>query len=363
MSNLKRAAFACMAVLVSGDFGGRFAFSASAGAHVDLVARLTAADVAKLAVKGASVHQDPASKALTFTFDYLEGEPEVRIPVRELGWPTDWRAWRSIQYTFVTTSVETVSIGFSDGKATKFFITEPLSGIRIAGVIPFESFVQTRTMNPLLPLGYKVWLNRLFTFERVEEIVFTMRYPSQPSQLTLYNFTLRDDVPADDIIDRKPLIDQYGQWIPENWPGKAHDEQGLRELWAADTLKPDDYGFCPMGGDRSRTLRRTGFFRVEKLDGRWMMVDPHGHPFFSTGMDLVGYKQGSFGTDVTRREYLFQRLPEPGAAWLTPGKSVSFYTANIMRRFGDGWEKKWQDHIVARLKSWGFNTVANWSDL
>ena len=226
VSNLKRAALACMALLVSGDFGGRFAFSASAGAQVDFVARLTAADVAKLAVKGASVHQDPASKALTFTFDYLKGEPEVRIPVRELGWPTDWRAWRSIQYTFVTTSVETVSIGFSDGKATKVFITEPLSGIRIAGVIPFESFVQTRTMNPLLPLGYKVWLNRLFTFERVEEIVFTMRYPSQPSQLTLYNFTLRDDVPADDIIDRKPLIDQYGQWIPENWPGKAHDERG-----------------------------------------------------------------------------------------------------------------------------------------
>jgi hypothetical protein len=86
--------------------------------------------------------------------------------------------------------------------------------------------------------------------------------------LTLYNFTLREDVPEDDIIDRKPLVDEFGQWIPENWPGKAHDEQELRELWAADTLQPIDYGFCPMGGDRSQTLRRTGFFRVEKLDGR-----------------------------------------------------------------------------------------------
>lgn len=56
----------------------------------------------------------------------------------------------------------------------------------------------------VLVSGYKVWLNRLLTFERVEEIVFTVRYPSQPSQLTLYNFTLRDDVPADDTIDRKP---------------------------------------------------------------------------------------------------------------------------------------------------------------
>jgi hypothetical protein len=359
---MKRAAIAFTAILVFGDLGGRLAFRVAANEQVDLIARLTAADLAKLAVRDASVHQDPASKALTFTFNYSEGEPEVRVPVRQLGWPTDWRAWRSIQYTFATTSVETISIAFSDGKVTRAFITEPLSGIRIAGVIPFESFVQTRTMNPLLPLGYKVWINRLFTFDGVEEVVFTMRHPSQPSQLTLYNFTLREDVPADDIIDRKPLIDPYGQWIPENWPGKAHGDDGLRTLWAADTLKPVDYGFCPLGGDKSRTVRKTGFFRVEKLDGRWMMVDPHGHPFFSTGMDLVGYKQGSFGTDVSRREYLFQQLPEPGPAWLTPGKAVSFYTANIMRRFGDGWEKKWQDHIIARLKNWGFNTVANWSD-
>ena len=61
---------------------------------------------------------------------------------------------------------------------TKAFVTEPLAGIRIYGVIPFESFVQTRTMNPLLPLGYKVWPGRLFTFKKVEEIVLQMRYPA-----------------------------------------------------------------------------------------------------------------------------------------------------------------------------------------
>ncbi len=123
-----------------------------------------------------------------------------------------------------------------------------------------------------------------------------------------------------------------------------------------------DYGFCPLGGDKSRTLRPTGFFRVDRVDGRWVSVDPHGHPFFSTGMDLVGYKQGSYATDVTRREYLFERLPPPGPAWLRPGSQMSFYTANIMHRFGPGWERKWQDHTIARLKNWGFNTIANWSD-
>jgi hypothetical protein len=330
--------------------------------ELDLLSRLSAAQLERVKTTHASVYRDPTSHALTLTFEYSQGEPEVRIPLRSLGWPTDWSAFRSVQYTFMTTSLETVSIGFSDGGSVKSFITEPLPGMRIFGVIPFDAFVQTRSMNPLLPLGYKVWPQRLFTFTNVEEIVFRMRYPNQPAQLTLYNFTLRDDVPQDDIIDKRPVIDGYGQWIPENWPDKAHTDRQLRELWEADKLTSAEYGWCDLGGDLSRTLKRTGFFRVEKLDGRWILVDPHGHPFFSTGMDLVGYKQGSFGTDISRREYLFERLPPPGPAWLKPGKEVSFYTANIAKRFGEGWESKWQDHILARLRNWGFNTVANWSD-
>jgi len=33
-----------------------------------------------------------------------------------------------------------------------------------------------------------------------------------------------------------------------------------------------------------------------------------------------------------------------------------------MKRFGEDWQKKWTQHILARLRNWGFNTVANWSD-
>jgi hypothetical protein len=336
--------------------------STAAARDTDLFAQLSATDLAMFATTNASVFQDPASKAVTFTFAYAMREPEVRIPVRALGWPADWSAWRSIQYTFQTSSLEPVSIGFSDGTTEKAFLTEPLPGIRISGVIPFDAFVQTRTMTPLLPLGYKTWPGRLFTFRNVEALSFRMRYPNQPSQFTIYNFTLRDDVPADDILDRKPLIDRYGQWLPENWPGKAHTDEELRALWDADRLAQTEFGFCPAGGDKRQRLRATGFFRVERVGGRWFFVDPHGHPFYSAGMDLVGYRQGSFATDISRREYLFEHLPPPGPPWLDPGKVVSFYIANIMLRFGADWPGKWQEHTIARLKSWGFNTVANWSD-
>jgi hypothetical protein len=337
-------------------------FAQGESRRLDLLDRLTASGIEKIQTKDASVYRNEVTKAITLTFDYAEGEPEVVIPFQALGLPTDWSNYRSVQYTFQTTSLETLSIGFSDGSTTKAFVTEPLPGIRIQGVIPFDAFVQTRTMTPLLPLGYKVWPNRLFTFQRVENLVFRMRSPNQPAQVTFYNITLREDVPADDILDRKPLIDKFGQWIPENWPGKAHNAKQLAELWQADALTPANFPFCPLGGDRTRMLDGTGYFRVQRDGARWVMVDPHGHPFFSAGMDLVGYKQGSFATDVTRREYLFQELPAAGPAWLRAGSHVSFYTANIMQRFGDGWQQKWHDHIVSRLRNWGFNTVANWSD-
>jgi hypothetical protein len=327
----------------------------------DLLERLEGHQVSAFSTKDASVFRDPESRSLTFTFNYTQGEPEVRIPVAALGWPTDWSAFQAVQYTFSTTSLETVAIGFSDGNETKFFVTEPLPGIRIHGVIPFESFVQTRGLNPLRPLGYKVWPGRLFTFEKVEEVVFRMRYPSQHSQFTLYNFTLTADVPDDGIIDRKPLIDRYGQWIPENWEDKAHNDEQLRQLWEGDRLPPAEYPFCDLGGDVSRQLEAEGFFRTAQVDGKWVLVDPHGHPFFSTGMDLVGYDPSSFATSVTGREFMYQELPPPGPAWLTPDRVVSFYISNIMKRFGEDWRNLWTEHIVERLKNWGFNTIANWS--
>jgi hypothetical protein len=255
--------------------------------EVDLFARLTTANLARCATKNASVSRDQATKALTFTFDAVAG-PEVRMPVRALEWPVDWSTWRSIQYTFQSSSVEPVSIGFDDGTRLKSALVEPLAGIRISAVIPFELFVQTRSMNPLAPLGYKIWPERLFTFQKVEALVFRMRYPNRKSQIIIRNFTLRDDVPADDILDKKPLIDRYGQWMPEEWPGKAHNDRELRALWDADRIKPVTSALCPLGGDAARTLRASGFFRVEKVEGQWLFVDPHGHPFFSTGMDLVG---------------------------------------------------------------------------
>jgi len=303
-----------------------------------------------------------APAPLNFVFRRGADEREFRIPLSQLSWPGDWRPWKAMRFDFLASSIEAFSVGFSDGSKVKSMIMEPLPDMRIRAVIPFDAFYQTREMIPQNPLGYKSWPQRLFTFEKVEEIVFRMKQPAADATLAITNLALTPTVEKVDILERGAVIDRFGQWIPEEWPGKAHSAEELRRLWDMERLQPAEFGFCPLGGDSKSTHKATGFFRTEQANGRWYLIDPHGHAFYSTGMDLVNLTQGSFATRVTGREFLYQHLPPPGPAWVTPQKDVSFHLANVIERYGADWRRLWAENIVRRLKSWGFNTIANWSD-
>ena len=146
-------------------------------------------DPAQLKATNALPNIDRTTGALTVTFRCTKGEPEVRIPVAALGLPSDWRAWKSFVFDYHSTSLEAFQVVFAAGAMDKAMILEPLAGVRARAVIPFDAFTQTRTMTPLLPVAYKAWPQRLFTFERVDEIVLRMRYPSADSQLTLSTLT------------------------------------------------------------------------------------------------------------------------------------------------------------------------------
>jgi len=40
------------------------------------------------------------------------------------------------------------------------------------------------------------------------------------------------------------------------------------------------------GGDTRRTFDATGFFRLERTDERWWLVDPNGAAFISIGVNF-----------------------------------------------------------------------------
>ena len=184
-----------------------------------------------------------------------------------------------------------------------------------------------------------------------------------------------------------PFVDRFGQYAHADWPGKVHDEKELAEGRAAEERFLAAHAESPIpGADRfggwgaGPQLKATGFFRVEKVDGKWWFVDPDGHLFYSQGIDCVRY--GS-ATGTTKRERFFSWLPAKDdrrfdccrglVKWIAPHgfysspsnvpyASFDFACANLVRLDGERWLEAARDRAHRRLKAWGLNTIGNWSD-
>ena len=184
-----------------------------------------------------------------------------------------------------------------------------------------------------------------------------------------------------------PFVDMYGQFMHDDWPGKIHSDGELAAARAAEDVWLKDHATSPIpdvdkygGWAGGPQLKATGFFRTEKVDGKWWLVDPDGRLFFSHGVDCVGVDAV---TGVGFREEYFAWLPEKddplfGKFWRkitwpaahgfykepthVPYDSYDFARANAVRKYGTDWAKTCAERAHVRLRAWGLNTIANWSD-
>jgi len=178
-----------------------------------------------------------------------------------------------------------------------------------------------------------------------------------------------------------PFIDQFGQFIHSDWPGKTHSlEELLRnrqteEKQLAEKPGPDNWD--KFGGYKAGPkLNANGFFRVEKYQGNWWLVDPDGYLFWSHGIDCVRMENS---TPITDRENYFANLPDVNSplckfygtgTWAphgyyeqhSPYRTYDFSRANLMRKYGDNWQQISGETTHKRLRCWGLNTIANWSN-
>ena len=180
-----------------------------------------------------------------------------------------------------------------------------------------------------------------------------------------------------------PFIDKYGQFKFGDWKGKIRTDADIKKAVAeeekdlsANPQSPE--GWTKYGGwANGPKLEATGHFRVQKVDGKWWLVDPEGRLFWSHG--IVRVSPSSAITPLDGREYYFENLPKKDDKFalfyttkdelLAPyytkrglKKTYDFSAANIYRKYGKQWREKFADSAHRRLRSWGLNTIANSSD-
>lgn len=168
-----------------------------------------------------------------------------------------------------------------------------------------------------------------------------------------------------------PFVDEYGQYLHGHYPGKLVDS---KEWQGREQQELAELNQFQGPKDRSRfggwlngpELKATGYFYTTQLEGKWWLVDPDGHLFWSHGVTGVGQKGAN--TLVTGREHYFQNLPDKegdlGAFYSKEEQSrFNFTAANLKRKYGENWREKSLARNHQRLKSWGMNTYGNWSQV
>ena len=316
------------------------------------------------------------SKEETFVIHFEGSSTEKTWALSELNpeLPSDWSSYEYLTFDMNSSTTQRLDIILHDAEGLRRLRINPFQGAWIRISIPLIHFQSLNTWGNDMASIWKTprkacWIE--FTtsvgpVSQVDSLSVVMQNPIGKQTLELRNIRLTMAA-EDSIFSPLPLVDEFGQWIPDDWPDKANTLDDLITAWSMEesSLQPGDFNVSKYGGFLDQRTKATGFFRTEKIDGRWWFVDPEGYLFFSAGATCITPGWGL--ARVRGREYIYAALPpkDINTALTQPGENnniPAFYLWNLYRRFGPDWYNKWMNLTIRRMDNWGLNTIANWSD-
>jgi hypothetical protein len=300
----------------------------------------------------------------------------VQWPLADLdpGLPGNWKEFEFLVVEFRASSSQRFELGLVGDSGTISKRIHPLANVWVRASIPLRFYRQglgdadelASTVNqPRSSYWINIEAGGHGPIEHVRALSLTMRYPAHATTIEFRKVSLSKTDAGDAVLDgATPVIDEYGQYVHADWPGKAHDVQELVRDWSAEQrmLAPrNSVAPCRYGGFAAGKRKGTGFFRVEKIGDRWWFVDPEGCRFWSAGVNGAGAPPPR--TQIIGRDKLFASIPTRAqfpAAGADPEPMrdpVSFYVANLDRRFGADWRTPAAQLTARRMRAWGLNTA------
>jgi agarase len=259
-------------------------------------------------------------------------------------------------------------------------------------------------------------------YTNVQALKFYMDSAIHVTKIVIDNIRIVPS-PEIDVNSLVKIVDKFGQRADRDYSLKVSSEDELRAVAQAELAQ---LSVSTVPKERSKfggwkygpKLKATGYFRTEKVDGKWSLVDPEGYLFFSSGIanirmsntstftgvdfkdDSVRYvdpndvtpedSQGISGdySDARKTQYIANKQRHDMFEWLPDyddklakhygyrrsahkgpmphGEVFSFYQANLERRYGEkvrgSYLTQWRDTTVDRMLDWGFTSTGNWVD-
>lgn len=291
------------------------------------------------------------------------------------GLPADWDGYEFVVLEYMITTPQRFQVGFTtdDGYNELRVMSYTANGWnRLA--IPLKYYRKPPAARSDMAATYNQprytgWINLTGSrtaLKGVDSIGIRMHCPIGDPVLKLRSVSLSKDDPGDQYPGEVPVVDEFGQFNLSEWEGKVHSLEELQADWEAEDNQPVDeeqYNYSKYGGFLdTRIDEGTGFFRTEKVDGKWWFVDPEGYLFLSHGVDCVSPGGGGDVVRLDKRPELYKELPPRDSSQrYSRYRSPSYGRWNLERRYGDEARDRSVENVFLRMHRWGLNTIANWS--
>ena len=251
-----------------------------------------------------SVPATETQKIRRIVFDGVKSDQRWTLKELNPDWPSDWSSYNFLVIEMRTSTPQRFNLFLYTANGLRRVMLQPLGqGVWLRAAVPLQYLkgrdqsgfdLASTTNRRTNSFWMSVW-GPFGDLTKVESLGFVMNYPIGKPALEIRSMQLAKEDPGSDFLEKKPVLDEFGQWAPTDWPRKIHSREQLeRELADEDkALKPGDFDYCEYGGYKKSQAKATGFFRVEQIDGKWWFVDPHGHLFLSTSSNGIGGRRGA----------------------------------------------------------------------
>jgi hypothetical protein len=288
--------------------------------------------------------------------------------------PTDWTEAGFLVVEFRSSTSQRFELGLVSDEGNVSKRIHPFANVWVRASIPLGFYRKglgdadelASTVNqPRSSYWINIEAGGHAPVKTVRALSVTMRYPARAATVEIRKVSLSKTDAGDAILDgAEPLVDDFGQYRHVDWAGKAASLPTLKREWAQENRSlspPSSVPPCRHGGYAAGRRKATGFFRVERIGDRWWFVDPEGCRFWSAGVNGAG--DAPPRTEILGRSRSFAsiptaaQIPRPGQAPDPLRDPVSFYAANLQRRFGGTWQAPSAQLTSRRMRAWGLNTA------
>jgi hypothetical protein len=323
----------------------------------------------------------PSPKTFKIKFDSTKEVSGRKFAIHDItpGLPTDWDSYNFVVLEFKSTTSQRFQVGFTtdDGyNELRVMSYVPNGWNKLA--IPLKFYRELPDANVDLAATfnqprYTGWINlggKRGSLHGVDSIGIRMRVPIGNPEIEIRSISLSVEDPGDQYLEDIPSVDEFGQWNLGDYEGKVKSLEQLKGEWEIEDneiVSTADYNYSMYGGYLQKQMKATGFFRIEKTDGRWWFVDPVGYLFLSVGVDCVNPGGGGNAKEIDKRRNFYKELPPAKLTENTRFENrqntnfASFGLWNLYRRYGEEYIEKSNELAVKRMDKWGLNTIANWS--